>query len=92
MLHEAIRHIAGLSRLDPESAQLERFARQCTDIIAYVDLLGEVDTEGVEPLYSPVDHEFAFREDKAVSRETRSEMLVNASETDGAFFIVPKIV
>ncbi len=92
MLHDAIRHIAGLARLDPDPAQLERFARQCTDIIAYVDLLNEVDTVNVDPLYSPVDHETAFREDAAVPRETRDAMLANAPETDGAFFIVPKIV
>ena len=92
MLHDEIRHIAELSRLNPDPSQLERFARQCTEILGYVDVLGEVDTTGVEPLYSPVDHACAFREDTAVERTDRERMLANAPETDGAFFIVPKIV
>ena len=92
MLHDEIRHIAELARLNPDPGQLEQFARQCADIIGYVDLLGEVDTTDVEPLYSPVDHGFAFRDDRAVPRTHREQMMKNAPETDGAFFIVPKIV
>jgi len=92
VLHDEIRHIAELARLDPDPSQLERFARQCAEILGYVDLLGEVDTTGVEPLYSPVDHECVFRDDAAADRTHRERMLANAPETDGAFFIVPKIV
>ena len=49
-------------------------------------------TDGVEPLYSPVIHECAFRDDVAERRAERSAILADAPQTDGSFFIVPRIV
>lgn len=92
MLHEHIAHIAELAKLDPEPAALERFGRQCGHILGYIEVLGEVDTRQVEPLYSPLEQADALRADVADARDQRAAMLANAPETDGAFFIVPRIV
>lgn len=81
--------------LSPEDAEkrLALFARQFDDIIALMDTLGEVDTNGVEPLYWPLAAPVAPpREDTAVRHNTREELLANAPEHDGAFFVVPRIV
>ena len=85
-------HLCRLSRLAPDASVQEEMAQQCSRILAYMDKLAEVDTTGVEPLYSPVIHESAFREDVAVRRAERSDILADAPATDGAFFIVPRIV
>jgi len=85
-------HLCRLARLAPDAATRDHFATQCSDILAYMDKLAEVDTSGVEPLYSPVSHREAFREDIAIRRRTRQEILANAPESDGSFFIVPRIV
>ena len=100
MLNERIAHIADLARLNPEPAELERFGQQCMQILDYIEVLGEVDTTDVEPLYSPLEQADAFRPDSfrpdvadpASARNQRSAMLGNAPETDGEFFIVPRIV
>lgn len=84
--------IAKLARLDLDQNKLALFATQFNDILGYVEKLGEVDAEDVEPLYSPSEHPTVFREDKAVQRRKRDEVLANAPEADGSFFIVPKIV
>ena len=85
-------HLARLSRLAPAETVLEQFAPQCDKILQYMDVLAEVPTEGVEPLYSPAEHVLPQREDKAEKRRTRDEVLANAPETDGRFFVVPRIV
>ncbi len=85
-------HLCRLSRLAPDPAVQEEMAQQCSSILAYMDKLAEVDTTGVEPLYSPVIHECAFRDDTAVRRCDRADILAGAPATDGAFFIVPRIV
>ena len=85
-------HLCRLSRLQPDEAAQDAMAQQCSRILAYMDKLGEVDTEGVEPLYSPVIHESAFRDDVAERRAERSAILADAPQTDGSFFIVPRIV
>lgn len=89
---EQVAKIATLARLRIAEDTLGAFAGQFNDILDYMDLLGQADTEGVEPLYSPVDATARMREDKAESRYEREELLAGAPETDGSHFIVPKIV
>lgn len=85
-------HLCRLCRLAPNPAVQEEMAAQCSRILTYMDKLSQVDTTGVEPLYSPVFHESAFREDAAVRRADRADILAGAPATDGVFFIVPRIV
>jgi aspartyl-tRNA(Asn)/glutamyl-tRNA(Gln) amidotransferase subunit C len=84
--------VAVLARLRLDESRLSTFAGQFSDIVDHMDRLGQVDTEGVEPLYSPVEHLSRLREDAVRKDYERKDVLANAPETDGAFFIVPKIV
>ena len=85
-------HLARLARLAPEKDILVRFETQCADILSYMDILSEVDTTNVEPLYSPVEHATPYRDDEPEQRRKREDILANAPETDGQFFVVPRIV
>ncbi len=89
---ERMAHLSRLARLAPDDETLQRFATQCDDILSYMNVLSEVDTNDVEPLYSPVRHQNALRPDIAVKRQQRADVLANAPETDGQFFVVPRIV
>ena len=89
---EEVTKVAKLARLRLEESDLERFAGQMDDILAYMETLGTVDTTGVEPLYSPVEHATVTRPDAVAKTCTRDEILRNAPATDGQFFVVPKIV
>ena len=89
---EEVSRIAHLARLEIEGADLQRFAGQLTDILQYMEILNEVDTSQVEPLYSPVEHETPYREDEVRQEFNREEVLRNAPRTDGEYFLVPKVV
>jgi len=89
---EEVARIAELARLDVEEAKQELFAGQLSSILQYMETLNELDTSEVEPLYSPVEHDTPVREDEPESRCSREEVLGNAPETDGKYFIVPKVV
>lgn len=84
-------HLARLARLAPSEETLARFGAQCDDIINYMDMLSEVNTDGVEPMYSPA-RQIASRPDRAEAKGLHEAVLFNAPESDGAFFIVPRIV
>ncbi len=84
--------VAKLARLRLDEDKLEDFAGDMDKILTYMDALAEVDTTGVEPLYGPVTHATPLRPDKVVKTNTRDDVLRNAPETDGSFFVVPKIV
>ena len=87
-----VAHMAQLSRLSVGEQEQALFARQLGDILGYMDVLAKVDTSAVEPLYSPVRHESAARQDVAAQVRTRQEVLANAPEADGEYFMVPRIV
>ena len=89
---EEVSHMASLSRLSVSEEEKTLFARQMGDILAYMDVLARVDTNDVEPLYSPAQHPGPQREDVSARRRERSEVLSNAPEADGEYFIVPRIV
>ena len=89
---EEVAHMATLSRLSVSEEEQTLFARQMGDILAYMDVLARVDTKDVEPLYSPAQHPGPLLDDVSARRRERSEVLANAPEADGEYFIVPRIV
>jgi len=98
---EKVLRVAKLARLDLKSglsdeeasAKLAIFSKQFDDIVSLMDTLAEVDTTGVEPLYWPLVGPISpLREDEAIKHNTREELLCNAPEQDGQFYVVPKIV
>ena len=84
--------IATLARLEITPEQAVTLGAQMDDILGYMDKLNELDTADVEPMYTPVDQPGALRVDEVVREYPRSEILRNAPETDGQYFIVPRIV
>lgn len=89
---EEARHMAELSRLRINEEEEKLFCAQFTQILNYMNILSSLDTEGVEPCYTPIDRASALRDDEMEKRRTRGEILANAPETDGAHFIVPRII
>ncbi|MGX9366028.1 Asp-tRNA(Asn)/Glu-tRNA(Gln) amidotransferase subunit GatC [Desulfoplanes sp. PS50] len=87
-----VTQIARLARLDIAEDQAGLFAGQMDTILSYMDTLNELDTSSVEPMYSPVDNVSVLREDEAIQTISRDEILKNAPEEDGRYFLVPKIV
>ena len=87
-----VQHMADLARLRVDDATQELFTRQFADILTYMDVLAKVNTDNVQPLYSPALHASPVREDKAEQRRERADVLSNAPVQDGQYFIVPRIV
>ena len=89
---EEVAKVAKLARLDLSPEKIEQYSGQLDGILAYMDKLSELDTASVDPMYTPVDHTTVLREDVVRKDFTRADILRNAPETDGSFFIVPRIV
>ena len=89
---EEVAKVARLAKLDLTQEKTDQYAAQLGDILGYMDKLAELDTANVEPMYTPVDQVSVMRDDVVVNDYSREDILKNAPETDGAFFIVPRIV
>ncbi len=88
---QEVAKIADLARLEVDEHKLELFAEQLSNILQYMEQLNELDTENVNPLYSPVEHSSIMREDTVYQEYSREEIIKNAPEEDGRYFIVPKV-
>lgn len=87
-----VRHIAKLARLKLSAEELELFAGQLGEIVAYVRKLEEVDTAGVEPLAHPLPVTDVVRADEPGPTLDPEQALANAPQRADHFFRVPKVL
>ncbi len=92
---EDVEKIALLSRLKLSEQEVEMFRGQLGDIIDYIEMLSEVDIEGVEPFINAASEGNVFRnDDRRVESEdiTTEQALQNAPQKDDGFFKVPATI
>jgi aspartyl-tRNA(Asn)/glutamyl-tRNA(Gln) amidotransferase subunit C len=89
---DTVRHIAKLARIAMSDEELERLGPELNAIIGWVEQLGEVDTDGVEPLATVIDQKLRLREDAVTDGNIRDDVLANAPEAQHGFFAVPKVI
>ena len=87
-----VEHIAKLARLNLTPDEIEKYTRELTVILTYIDQLQAVDTDGVEPQNQFIRAENVFREDKPAQSLDRAEALRNAPDHDEEYFHVPKVI
>lgn len=88
-----VEHVAALSMLYVSEEDKLGLQKNLDDIIAHVQKLNELDTDGVEPTTYILPQKNIFREDAV--RETniaREELLANAPAQEDGYFLVPKVV
>jgi aspartyl-tRNA(Asn)/glutamyl-tRNA(Gln) amidotransferase subunit C len=89
---DTLAHLAHLSRLTVSEADQEKMLQDLNSIVAWVDKLGEVDTNGIAPLSHMSEHADVLRGDMAKDQLSQAQALATAPKQDGAFFRVPKVV
>lgn len=87
-----VRHIARLARIRVDDAQAKTLQSELTAILQWVEQLNEVDTRRVEPMSCVIDTPLTMREDEVTDGGTPQDILKNAAERAGRFFVVPKVV
>jgi len=60
----AVLHVARLARLELTDEEVERMAGELTKVLGYVEKLGELDLEGVQPTSHVVEVTDALRADE----------------------------
>tara|TARA_R110002095_G_scaffold157638_1_gene136712 strand:- start:3905 stop:4192 length:288 start_codon:yes stop_codon:yes gene_type:complete len=89
---ETVRKVASLARIRMNDEELERMAPQLSKIIGFIEQLGEVNTDNVEPLANVVDITLPLREDAVTDGDCVEKVLKNAPEETQGYFVVPKVV
>jgi aspartyl-tRNA(Asn)/glutamyl-tRNA(Gln) amidotransferase subunit C len=86
-----VEKVSMLARLKLSEDELGRMTDQLGDILAYIDLLSELDTEAIEPMAHALDVAGVFREDSVRPSLPRESALANAPRHDGECYLVPAV-
>ena len=87
-----VEYVASLAQLSLDEEAKQRLLREMGDVLAYVDKLNELDTDGIEPMMHVLDISNVYREDVVTGSLDHDAALKNAPKTDGAYFLVPRIL
>lgn len=93
---DQIEHIAKLARMELTEEEKEKFFKELSSILDYIEQLNKVDTSKVKGLSQVTGLESVMREDKAQKIENRKQkvekLLKEAPRRKGDYFKVPKIL
>jgi len=87
-----VENIAHLARLGIDPGDIPDYARNLSDILAFVEQLNAVDTTGVEPLAHPLDASQRLRADIVTETDQRALFQQHAPLTEDGLYLVPKVI
>ena len=87
-----VKRVAHLARIKIDDARCESMAGELSQILGWVEMLGEVDTAGVEPLAAVIPNTLRWREDVVTDGGIQDKVLANAPKAEYGFFAVPKVI
>lgn len=72
-----IEHLAKLSNLKLENAEVENLQEDLTNIIGYIEQLSELNTENIEPTYQVSDNQNIWRKDEINNYNVNRDKLLD---------------
>lgn len=89
---ETIEYVGILAKLELSPEEREQAKKDMGNMLDYIDMLNNLDTEGVEPMSHVFPVYNVFREDIVANGDERDKILANAPEEKDGAFTVPKTV
>ena len=87
-----VEKIAHLARLGIDAEDIPEYARNLSDILAFVEQLETVDTTSVVPLAHPLDAVQRLRADEVTESDQREAFQAVAPQTEAGLYLVPKVI
>jgi len=88
-----VESIAHLARLQITEAELPVYVGSLSAILAFVEQLAAVSTEGVTPMAHPLETQVQpLREDCVTESDRRDLYQANAASVEAGLYLVPKVI
>lgn len=87
---ETIEYVGILAKLELSGEEKEQAKKDMGNMLDYIDKLGELNTEGVEPMSHVFPVNNVFREDVVTNGNMREDILKNAPDEKKGMFAVPR--
>lgn len=89
---DTVRRVAHLARIAVAEDEVAGLQGELNAILAFVEQLGEVKVDGVEPMTSVTPMDMRMRQDKVDDGGIADAIVKNAPATEDHYFLVPKVV
>jgi aspartyl-tRNA(Asn)/glutamyl-tRNA(Gln) amidotransferase subunit C len=89
---DTVRRIAHLARIAVAEDEVDHLKSELNAMLSFVEQLGEVNVEGVEPMTSVTPMAMKKRVDAVTDGEIAGDIVKNAPVSEDNFFLVPKVV
>jgi aspartyl-tRNA(Asn)/glutamyl-tRNA(Gln) amidotransferase subunit C len=89
---EEVKKVAEMARIELTDAEVTKFQKDLSSVLDYVDVLKEVDTEGLEIVSSVTGLENVTRADVPRLIDYQEEIMANAPERKDKFYKVKSIL
>ncbi|MFR5875418.1 MAG: Asp-tRNA(Asn)/Glu-tRNA(Gln) amidotransferase subunit GatC [Eubacterium sp.] len=89
---DLIKYLESLARITLTEDEEKKVGTELQDILTYIDMLNELDTDGVEAMSHCFPITNVMREDEVAPSMTPDEITANAPEAQDGCFVVPKTV
>jgi len=87
-----VEKIAHLARLSIAGGDVPEYARNLSNILAFVEQLNAVDCSGVTPMAHPLDTRQRLREDTVTEPNQRDKFQAHAPKVEAGLYLVPKVI
>lgn len=87
-----VKRVARLARIALSETEAEALRGDLNTILGFVEQLNEVDVTGIEPMTSVQPMPMKKRADEVDDGFRAEDILANAPQREGDFFVVPKVV
>lgn len=87
-----IAHLATLARLSLDEEATQHAEQDLLNIIAMIDQMQTVATDGVEPMAHPMDVQQRLRSDTVTETVDRDHFQKSAPATAEGYYLVPRVV
>ena len=87
---ETIEYVGILAKLELSDEEKEQAKNDMGRMLDYIDKLGELDTDGIEPMSHVFPVQNVFREDVVTNGDEHEKTLKNAPDQKDNMFAVPK--
>ncbi len=87
-----IEYVGILAKLELSDEEKEQAKKDMGNMLNYIDMLNDLDTDGVEPMSHVFPVHNVFREDVVENTDEREKILANAPAAKEGAFKVPRTV
>ena len=87
-----VKKIAHLARLGIEQQDIGSYAKDLSGILDLMTQMGDLDTDGVEPMAHPMDQVQRLRIDAVTEPNNREKFQAIAPQVEAGLYLVPKVI